>query len=144
MSKTTELIKYNMRKSENAFSKTEKAIYFMTRNGIPINICRLSKHAGVSRSFLYNNKKIRSLIGKYRDEHGSNNSIQVVDESDNITLYESKIVQIKSELVNVQNLNKQLKNEFEKKVKEHEKLKSKYENMKFKLEELRRQLENAY
>lgn len=63
--------KENKISADDAFLKAQLGIEFLKLNGIPVNPTTLSQHAGISRSYIYKNKKIKKLIDKcksYNDE----------------------------------------------------------------------------
>lgn len=63
--------KENEKSANDAFLKAQLGIEFLKLNNIPVNPTTLSQHAGISRSYIYKNKKIKRLIDKcksYNDE----------------------------------------------------------------------------
>lgn len=63
--------KENKKSADDAFFKAQLGIEFLKLNNIPVTPTNLSQHAGISRSYIYKNKKIKRLIDKcksYNDE----------------------------------------------------------------------------
>lgn len=65
--KYAKMVDYNKQKSIAKEQLVEKKINNMRRSGKPISFYSVSKAAGVSRNFLYNNKKLKDLIMLYRN-----------------------------------------------------------------------------
>ncbi len=59
--------KENEKSAADALLKAQLGIEFLKLNHFPVNPTTLSQHAGISRSYIYKNKKIKRMIDKCKD-----------------------------------------------------------------------------
>ena len=102
--------------SESKYIKAEKAIKRMVKNNRTINFAAVAREAGVSRTYVNNNKILNIKIKEYRD--GEKNGVEIRDNMDEgskntiISSLEKKIKKLENENykkgVEIAALNKEL------------------------------------
>lgn len=107
----------NIKKTEDARRKALNSIEYFKKNRKPITYSGISKHSGVSRSFLHSDEEISVVMKKYA---GTNEKIKKTQDSKDVIISSLKF-KIK---------------ELEKKIKEQE------ENEKYKIKYLEAEAEN--
>ncbi len=121
-----------MSKDKSAKREAEvlKIISEMTSRGEKVTFYSVQKAAGASKSYLYGNKKIRSVIEQARDASSGRGR------SD-----DSKDAVIKTLRLQVERLQKELASE---KLKKSDSYQAKYEKLLHENQELKQQLKTAY
>lgn len=106
--KTNGIEKYAKKKTELALDKVDKAIRNLSIKGEKINFNRISNESGVSKSFLYKNKKTRKRIEKLRNQQIDKNKNQSKTEATKNILLKSKDKKIKELKIENERLKKEL------------------------------------
>ena len=126
--KYDKIVELSKNKSKITENKVLKTIDKMRKNNEKITYYSVYKSANVSKSFVYNNKKIRSLIEKLREKNikvkQNNNSKDIIIEAQN-----KKIKELKKEI---------------KEIKKDETWEEKYYKAKKENKELKEQLKKLY